>query len=77
MLNKACVLVNLAPLPPPFGTRTDQRHVQGALINEESVLLLAVFSQAFTVVPGNDHERVVVQPQGANLSMTLPIDIST
>ena len=37
--------------------RDDQRHVQRRLVREDAVRHLAVFTEAFAVVGGHDHER--------------------
>ena len=58
------------------GRADHQRHAQGALINEEAVRGLAMFAQTFTVVPGNDHQRIVVQPHARSRSSTRPMQWS-
>ena len=50
----------------------NQRHVHRALIHEESVRGLAVFAQAFPVVAGDNHQRVVVEPHRPQLVQHLP-----
>jgi hypothetical protein len=59
------------------GTADDERYLDRGVVDEESVLLLAVFAELFAMIAEHDHESVIQRPGGAervDQAPDLPID---